>query len=435
MQEQQSHLANWGKRVVSAGVRIGDHLELNPLQGRKRTIPLLRTHYTMTASGDYQSTILGQQILLSSLKDESFKLELKLLGSADDARFCLVATNERAFTHNGNQTFSAMLVRGDRIEIGHNVLTMASGEKSEVREEDLLISQRVIESNLNILLEGETGTGKSHLAQRIHQQSGRRGSFIQLNLSSFGPGLVESELFGHVRGAFTGALRAKEGALSEANYGTLFLDEIDSLSLEMQTKLLLFLDHKEFRPVGGNGLRTVDVRIICASGKELMSVVEQGKMRQDFYYRIAAGEVVRLPSLRESPKRIEFLLKEYCERRQRIPSPDLIELYKHCEWPGNIRQLFGHLEKKVVLSCSSYLEVDELDKNLHHHSPLPNPHLYGESILSLEEVRQNYTSWVLNKVGQNKKLAAELLDITPVTLRSIIEKNKVLSLPNVASGF
>lgn len=413
------------ERAIKYGLRIGDILQLSPLQGRKRFLDLSRTEYHMQGSGDYRAAVMGIKILLSSMKDENHHFNLKLAGSGDRARYCLESLNQTPFILNGATVYKAILERGDTIRIGHNHLVARAKEAEENITNDYTVNPRVASSNLCILIEGETGSGKSHLAKLIHQESGRRGSFIQLNLSSFGEGLIESELFGHVRGAFTGALRAKEGAISEANYGTLFLDEIDSLPLALQTKLLLFLDSKEFRPVGGGGTRAVDVRIICASGRNLQELVKEGMMRKDFYFRIAAGEKIYLAPLRDKPELIKKLTDEYLHSKGSQCAPELMEFFLRQKWPGNIRQLFGHLEKKIVLGQRHYLTYDELDRQLVGEVSIQ---YNDKEIKPLEEIRQDYAAYVFQRVKNNKRLAAELLEVSVPTLKSLLDKVGILSI-------
>lgn len=433
MEEGKSYGAFWGEKVEKKGVRIGDCIDLIPLQGKKRSIPLLRTEYRLEASGEYQAVVLGQRLLLSSFAQESMSYRLRLVSEGDKERYILESLDCRPFQLNGQSVFSAYLLRGDRVLIGHNQLNFSMDKVGSDDQDELLpLSQKVIQSGLNILIEGETGTGKTHLARKIHHESKRKGAFIQLNLASFGEALIESELFGHVRGAFTGAHRPKEGALSEANFGTLFLDEIDSLSLAMQTKLLIFLDQKEFRPVGGSGVKRVDVRLIVASGRDLKQMVESGKMRSDFYFRIASGQRVRLESLRDDPKRFEKALEVYCREHDVVMCDDLKQLYRQFSWPGNMRQLLSHLEHKRVIEEGRVWGVSEIDRQLTSQQAIVSDNFTGDEIKPLEEIKHHYVAWVLGRLKFNKKLAAELLDISPPTLKSIIEKSNIYPLGSLA---
>ena len=166
------------------------------------------------------------------------------------------------------------------------------------------MEQNLINSDLKILISGETGTGKSHLARKVHEKSGRLGEFVAINLSSFNPQLIESELFGHKKGSFTGAIHDKTGAFSMAKNGTLFLDEIDSLPLDLQTKLLTFIDNKKFRRVGDTKEESINTRLIFASGRPLEQLVEQGSFRKDLFFRLKSGHSVEMASLRNDIPRI-----------------------------------------------------------------------------------------------------------------------------------
>ena len=175
------------------------------------------------------------------------------------------------------------------------------------------MKQNYLNSSMPILLIGETGTGKTTIAKKIHDESGVGGNFVHLNLSSFSQSLIESEIFGHRKGAFTGAISDKKGAILEANKGTLFLDEIDSIDISLQTKLLTFLDNGEFRAVGG-GSNTSDVRMIYSSGKNIKDLVASGEMRLDFYFRLKNSLCLEVPNLRDNKDYLKDIIHEILDR-------------------------------------------------------------------------------------------------------------------------
>jgi transcriptional regulator with PAS, ATPase and Fis domain len=296
----------------------------------------------------------------------------------------------------------------------------SESEKNEL-ELNHFVSSELIKSSLNIVIEGETGTGKTTMARKIHDESQRSGPFIHLNLTAFSQNLVESELFGHVKGAFTGALNDKKGALLEAHRGTLFLDEIDSIGIDLQTKLLLFLDNQEVRAVGGSISRKADVRLIFASGRSLKNLVEKAIMRRDFYFRISSGACLELKSLREQPEKIKkFCLSYEEENNVNIPS-ELIAFYEEQTWPGNLRQLKGHLDKKKVLSNGKKFSLQKVDYDLLEDafSPIVSN---AEGIKTLEQIKRDYCMNIYQKMNKNLKRSAKVLDISPNTMKVLIKK-------------
>ena len=253
-------------KLFKQGLRLGDQLELYPALGRKKVISLNRTHYDIHSKKSLSHAQLGNCVLvLPEMSEHHYEIELSLIKSQNEkelgleSRYLIRSLNETPFRINGIFSFQSFIERGDVLDFGYHKLKMTSStsfyKNSSHICESKKLNPRVVKSDISILIEGETGTGKTRLANIIHKESGRSGRLVHLNLSSFSKNLIESELFGHRKGAFTGAVTDKFGAIEEAHYGTLFLDEIDSLSTELQTKLLLFLDNGIYRQVGGEGPR------------------------------------------------------------------------------------------------------------------------------------------------------------------------------------
>jgi two-component system response regulator GlrR len=217
--------------------------------------------------------------------------------------------------------------------------------------------------DVKVLLEGETGTGKSAAARSIHNESARRDKpFVMLNCGAIPATLLESELFGHVKSAFTGAVD-RAGAFEAADGGTIFLDEIGELPLDMQVKLLTVLDEAAVRRVGSNQVRPVDVRVIAATNRDLRTEVNTGKFREDLYYRLAVLRV-RMPALRERPEDLPVLARAILGRLARpgesfahLVTDELIETLQRAAWPGNIRELGNYLEQCVVFDCVQPLDL------------------------------------------------------------------------------
>lgn len=420
--------------VVKSGVRIGDKLLIFPMEGRKKSKILNRTSYAINGEKQFSCTMTGSELILPDLLDRRFKLKLilctesKTKCSDESKRYLLKSYSKIPFKVNGVFSFESFLERGDEVIIGHNKLKFINQKEYDVTTSAFdELSSRFINTDLDILLEGETGTGKSFLAKEIHQRSSKLGKFVHVNLSSFSENLIESELFGHKKGSFTGALHDRVGAFAEANNGTLFLDEIDSLPLSIQTKLLLFLDSKKFRSVGSNRDETVNVRLIFASGRQLETLVNQGSIRKDFFFRITSGVRLSLLPLRD---RIEFI-REICNEisvKSNIQiSESLIEFYQKVSWPGNIRQLLGHLKKKQLITKSRKIEYCSLDEGLLDCSLSRDIDISSERILPISELKIKYAYKVFMKFGQNITQTSKILKITSNTLRSLLKKNELIS--------
>lgn len=341
-------------------------------------------------------------------------------------RFILKTIKGNAFWINGLAAKEAYVERSDRLYIEDHKFNFDPCGLSELArdhfEHPILKMMQLLQSDLKILIMGETGTGKTSLARKIHERSGKAGPFVSVNLSSFNPQLIESELFGHKRGAFTGAVSDKAGALATAQHGTLFLDEIDSLPWEMQTKLLTFLDNKKFRRVGEVKEYEVNTRLIFASGRCLETLVQQGQFRKDFYYRLKSGHSLELKALRNDVKRIRDACQQFALNYGVSFSVSLIEFYESLAWPGNLRQLLGHLEKKKILSKGTKIDFDSLDEDLLLQSSDLMSLAGYEEIVSMKQCKVDHVKRALNHCDGNISLAAKKLLLTEKTVRSILHE-------------
>lgn len=412
--------------LLTVGCRINDFAKLHTINGQTKKIKLNRTLLEFRS----QRTDEDKQVKLPIIKDErplSFDLTLQQTGEHNnDGRFMLKSNSSTPFKLNGVNCIQAYIERDDHVIMGHNKIVFFTEEHKEVignPDYSFLENKRLMESSLNILLEGETGTGKTRLAKEIHVKSKKSGPFIHINLSAFAPTIIESELFGHVKGAFTGAHNEKRGAFLEADNGTLFLDEIDSISNELQTKLLLFLDSKTVRPVGGDRTHKCNVRLIFASGRNLNQLIECKQMRKDFYFRLASGYRICLTPLRNDPDEISRLCREFELNEGIIIPSQLIEFYKTLPWAGNKRQLIAHLNKKMILSKTRKLDFDKYDDQLIcQSSDLSSFDM--TNFRPLSEYRDNYAVQVYNYYNENLKKSADALKVSDKTLRAIVRKFK-----------
>jgi two-component system response regulator AtoC len=279
-----------------------------------------------------------------------------------------------------------------------------------------------------VLLMGESGTGKDLAAKVIHYNS-ERGSrpFMNITCSALPEALLESELFGHERGAFTDARQQKTGLLESADGGTVFLDEIGEMVPALQAKLLRFLEEKAFKRVGGAGDIRVDVRVIAATNLDLEEAVAQGKFREDLFYRLNVMQV-QLPPLREHPSDIPLLLNFYIDqfnrefRKQvRGASPDALELLRGYRWPGNIRELRNAVERAMLLADGSWLEPEHFPMTVARRSADGRFDLPEDGV-SLEQVERELVTQALQRTGWNHTKAAALLGLNRDQIRYRVEK-------------
>jgi len=290
---------------------------------------------------------------------------------------------------------------------------------------------KVADTKSTVLLCGERGTGKELIARSIHYNSQRNNrTFIPVDCASLVETLIESELFGHVRGAFTGASTAKKGLFEEAEGGTLFLDEVGNLNLSMQSKLLRFLQEHEIKRVGGTESIKVDVRIIAATNQPLEPLIKSGKFREDLFDRLNVVTIT-LPPLRERKEDIPFLANHFLqkfseENHKNIShlSPEALEILNRYSWPGNVRELEHTIERAVIFSIHPMILPEDLPRKLFEESKAPEI-LIPEKPLSLRELEKRYALKVLQETGGNKKKASEILGIDRVTLYRILEKEEL----------
>ena len=299
---------------------------------------------------------------------------------------------------------------------------------SEEGRKVLWMTKKAASTSLAIYLAGETGTGKEVLSQLIHAWSERKsGPFVPLHCGALPLSLAESELFGHVKGAFTGAVHHRSGALMQAHGGTLFLDEVGDLPLDIQVKLLRFLENGEIRPVGADRHSRADVRLICATHHPLQKLIAQGKFRQDLYYRIASV-TIPIPALRERPEDIELLARKFSEELHHTLSARALLRIKAHTWGGNVRELRHAIERASGLagSFSPILGEDAFEFLLTPENIGENPALgLGASVLSLHEMERVLLLKSLKLSYGNRAQAAKILGVARSTLFEMLKRHKV----------
>jgi DNA-binding NtrC family response regulator len=286
--------------------------------------------------------------------------------------------------------------------------------------EQLDLAARVAESTISILIEGESGTGKELVAHYVHQKSDRSEKpFVKVNCAAIPEQLLESELFGHVRGAFTGALKDREGRFEMADGGTIFLDEIGELSSSIQSKLLRVLQTKDFERVGENITRNVDVRVISATNRNLDEALKEGSFREDLFYRLN-GVRIKLPPLRERPEDVPFLihhfLKKYSKEQIIEIASDADKTLKSYRWSGNVRELQNVIERAVLLAAHGVIELNHLPEEIRTTTE--------HKAFSLEEAEKVQ----IKKVLQIAKDYDEAAHILGVDRKTLLNKRKKFGL-------
>jgi DNA-binding NtrC family response regulator len=308
----------------------------------------------------------------------------------------------------------------------------------------LEMTSRVAGTDSIVLIRGETGTGKELLAKAIHQNSRRKNQpFVTINCGAIPGNHLESELFGHRKGAFTGAAAAKKGRVETADGGTLFLDEIGELPLELQVKLLRLIQQGEIEKIGANSPEKVDVRIIAATHRNLQAMIEDGTFREDLYYRLSVIPL-ELPPLRERREDIPELVQNlFAKSKQKhgcteLHFPEsLLPGFSNYDWPGNIRELGNVIERLVVLAVGDKISAEDLPEYLRRASSLPELIRLDLSPqgISLEAIEKDLIVKALNKFNWNQTQAARYLDISRRTLSYRMEKHGVRrELPGSDSG-
>ena len=298
--------------------------------------------------------------------------------------------------------------------------------KSPAIQAAIALAQKVSATEVPVLLTGETGTGKEVFAQSIHQHSTRKGkSFVAINCSSFSRDLLESEMFGHKAGAFTGALKETKGLFEEASGGTIFLDEIGEMAFDLQAKLLRILETGEFIKIGDTKPTKVDVRIIAATNRDLEKEIEQGHFREDLFYRLSVFQI-HLPALRERVEDIPLHIKAFVSafsskmgKNIRTISPEYIDALKKRAWKGNVRELRNAIERSLIIADGDTLTLDALPLNMQTSSAASTESYSGFDLSGVEKM---HIQKVLKYTKGNKTETSRLLGIGLTTLYRKIEE-------------
>ena len=389
--------------------------------------------------------VLGTQISeKNNLKDSELNERAAQLELRGD-RLVLKTLHDGLSIRVGDLRFPAIEVPMEvQLQLGGTTLRFLSETSKSQTDDDLATSKwrTVSESGLNLIrslkkasltklsiyLNGETGTGKEVLAHLIHEWSDRAlGPFVPMNCGALPLSLVESELFGHVKGAFTGAVRDRPGAFLQAHGGTLFLDEVGDLPTEIQVKILRFLESGEIRPVGSDRVLHADVRVVCATHKPLDRLIEEGKFRQDLYFRLASIPI-EIPNLRSRPDDIKNLAQWFAEGHQKTLTPEAILRLQAMNWPGNVRELRHAMERAAGLAgpFEPILHCADFDFLLHRKGESTSVEVALNGQCSLEEMEKMMILRALRFSKGNRTQASKALGVARSTLFEMLKRHRIM---------
>lgn len=337
-------------------------------------------------------------------------------------RNTLILSCKKALELKGLRTKNILLSKEVNRLTGTEGIVSASSAMSELLE----TVSRAANSEATVLITGESGTGKEVLARLVHQNSPRsNGPMVAVNCAAIPEGLIESELFGHIKGAFTGAVKNRKGHFQTANKGTLFLDEIGELKTDIQVKMLRAIQEREVQPVGSDKSETIDIKIIAATNLDLKDRMTQGKFREDLYYRLSVIPLF-IPPLRERIEDIPALVKHFL-RKFDAPSdvsfsPEAMKILMSYQWLGNIREMQNTIERCIILRKRAVIEARDLNLiSPEKVTSIFEPHIPDQGI-GLEDIEKAFIQKALKKADNNRSEAARLLKIPRHVLLYRIEK-------------
>ncbi|MEP7077106.1 MAG: sigma-54 dependent transcriptional regulator [Acidobacteriota bacterium] len=409
--------------VVISDVRMPDMDGIEMLRAIRETLPDLGIVF-MTAFASVEAAREAFKLGADDFIQKPFDVEeLKLIVKKTLDKQILISEN-RAFKRAQRERGSVKNI------VGHSAKMHAIFQMIET----------VAEVQSTVLITGESGTGKELVARAIHDLSPRcEKPFISINCGAFTEPLLESELFGYVKGSFTGANSNRKGLFEAANKGTIFLDEIGEMSPAMQVKLLRVLQERKVRPVGAHDEMPIDSRVIAATNRDLKKMSDEGTFREDLFYRISVIPIV-LPPLRERaediPDLIEHFMEKFCDQagRQVTISPKAMSLLESYTWHGNVRELEHTIERAVALERTDEIQPERLPDNITNYNPvrvnaefnLPETGL--NLVAHLDSLERTYVVEALRKTGGNQTKAADLLQMQVRSLRHLLDKHSIRAL-------
>ena len=437
--DEASNLASLEKIFQREGMRVFT------ADGAKAALEIVRRHRVQVVLTDLMMPGTSGAELLRALKEVSPDTEVVLMTAYGTVETAVQAMRDGAYDFVEKPLKRMTIVKSVRKAAERQSLV---AENRSLRQELKLLTNREIvgqspalrrvldvatqaaPSSATVLILGESGTGKELIARYIHSKSGRaNGPFVAVNCAAIPESILEAELFGHERGAFTGAIAKREGRFARARGGTLFLDEIGELSPAVQVKILRVLQEGEYEPVGGHTVKA-DARIVAATNRDLVSEVEAGRFREDLYYRLNVISVTAPPlrARREDiPLLVDHFLGVYCTKNGRarltVPSEVLHKLMDY-SWPGNVRELENVIERAAVLCRSDLLGLSDLPDAVASAAPRLPSELTFSIGTPLSEVEQRMIRDTLSHTGGDKSLAAQLLGISTRTIYRKLGENE-----------
>ena len=394
--------------IVLSDVRMPQVTGIDILESARELDPEMPV-ILMTAQASLQSAI-------QAVNQGAFYYIQKPFANDDLVAICRRASEYRAL-RSENKHLKREIRRRERSS------TVKPLGRAKVFVDVLRLAEQVAPTDSTVLILGQSGTGKEVVARYIHELSERTdGPFFSINCGALPESLLESELFGHVKGSFTGAVRDKQGMFMAARGGTFFLDEIAETKPSTQVKLLRVLQEREALPVGGTEPLPVDVRIVAATNRDLDEEIRRGNFRPDLYYRLNVI-ALHLPPLQERREDIPILAEAFLQRAAKHRSEatkrlttEALDVIMGYDWPGNVRELENALEHAAILSRDSDIAVGMLPARLREPKPLPLVSDRPQANPTLDAIERSYIMWVLQAEGGNKTKAAEALGIDPSTL-------------------
>jgi two-component system response regulator HydG len=419
----------------------GEGFDVVTAQGGKAGLEALKTAAPDIVLTDIKMPGVGGTEILAAVREQDPETPVILMTAQASLQSAIQAVNQGAFYYIQKPFSNDDLVAICKRAAEQRILKAENKQlKQEIRRRErsglakplgkarifqdvLRLAEQVAPTESTVLIQGESGTGKEVIARYIHELSARsEGQFLSLNCGALPESLLESELFGHVKGSFTGAVRDKQGLFAAARGGTFFLDEIGEMSPATQVKLLRVLQEREAIPVGGTEAIPVDVRVVAATNRDLEDDIKRGRFRTDLYYRLNVI-AIHLPPLRDRREDIPIFVKAFLERiaseqgetlKQLSPEADAVVMAY--DWPGNVRELENALERAVVLTKGETIPLGAMPEKLSERRAEPlvadRPHTNP----TLDVIERAYITWVLESEGGNKTRAAEVLGIDPSTL-------------------
>jgi len=408
----------------------------------KDALTILEKEICDVAILDYMMTEMNGIELIKKIKENCYEVEPLIVTGYSDISLVVEAIKEGAFDYilkpyNEELLISTInkVLKYKRLLYENRILQNQLSEKHKF--ENLIgsspemkrifsIIEKVKDSNNNVLIHGESGTGKEQIAKAIHYSGNRKDElFIPVDCTAINPNVIESELFGHVKGAFTGAHQTKEGLLKSAGKGTIFLDEIAEIHPNIQAKLLRAIQEMVIKPVGSNKIEKIEARILAATNKDIYEAIEKGEFRKDLFYRLNVVSI-KVPPLREHKEDISLLvdhfIKKYGTDEKEIKgiTPEAMNVIMAYHWPGNIRQLENCIERAFVLGTGEHIDVKDLPEEI------TSKKIEKKSgINTLREIEREHIIKTILHFKGNKKRAAETLGIKRSTLYHRIKEYNI----------